>query len=365
MLLSINTCAQRGKFSAKDLLNFSRIVPYQYFATDSVFVLSIFVLVFRRNVTFSYYQRTWSLPMHTPGNQRSTLLGLIAILFWSTTIAFSRSLTEQLGTLTSAAIIYTCAGLAGIIYTAFQPGRLRLMGKLPRLYVFGCGGLFVLYLLSLYLAVGMASNRTQVLAVGLINYLWPGLSLVFSIPILGNHWKPLLPVGLAIAFGGVWLATSSMNGLSLAQLTQDRSGLAPYAWAFTAAVCWGLYSNLSRRWAGEKDGGAVPLFLLVSGLTLGLLRLFVVESSTWSLQTGLELAYMALFPGMLAYVFWDIAVRNGEIILVASISYITPLLSTLISAMVLQITPGPWIWLGAGLVFVGAMLCKVSIQEAL
>ena len=37
-----------------------------------------------------------------------TALGFLAILFWSTTIAFSRSLTEQLGVMTTAAAIF-CA----------------------------------------------------------------------------------------------------------------------------------------------------------------------------------------------------------------------------------------------------------------
>jgi len=76
-----------------------------------------------------------------------------------------------------------------------------------------------------------------------------------------------------------------------------------------------------------------------------------------------ELAYMALFPGMLAYILWDIAVRKGEIILVASLSYLTPLLSTWVSALVLNIRPGVTIWLAAGLVIAGALVCRRSITE--
>lgn len=297
------------------------------------------------------------------GDRRSTLLGLVAILFWSTTIAFSRSLTEQLGPMTAAAVIYTLAGLVGILLAASRPGSLSAMSQLPPRYLVICGGLFVLYMLGLYLAVGMAETRAEVLTVGLINYLWPGLSLVFSIPLLGKRGKPTLPVGILIGLAGIWLATSGMDGLRLNALFEDRSSWLPYGLAFGAAVCWALYSNLSRRLAGSKEGGAVPLFLLASGVVLGVLRLFSAETSTWSLQAGLELAYMAFFPGMLAYGLWDIAVRRGEIILVASLSYLTPLLSTLISALVLRVTPGPGVWLGAALVFAGAVLCKSSVVE--
>ncbi len=298
-----------------------------------------------------------------PDNRRSTLLGVIAILFWSTTIAFSRSLTEQLGTLTAAACIYSTAGILGIIGMAARPGQWRMIRKLPRLYLLGCGGLFILYQLTLYLAIGMASSRTQVLTVGLINYLWPGLSLVFSIPLLGKRGSPFLFLGIIVALAGVWLATTSVDGISFKAVMSDQNGLASDGLALIAAISWGLYTNLSRRWAAGSDGGAVPLFLLASGLTLALLRLFAVENTQWSFQAGLELAYMALFPGMLAYVLWDIAVRKGEIILVASLSYLTPLLSTLISALVLSVLPGPAVWLGAMLVFVGAILCKASVSE--
>jgi drug/metabolite transporter (DMT)-like permease len=290
------------------------------------------------------------------------MLGLLAILLWSTTIAFSRSLTEQLGTLTAAALIYTTAGLVGLLYTGLLPGAFTRMRQLPSLYLLGCGALFVAYITALYLAIGASATRVQVLVVGLINYLWPGLSLVFSIPILGRRARPFLPVGIILAFAGVWLASTGEDGLSIRTLLQDQQNLLPYGLALFAAVCWGLYSNLSRRWAGDNDGGAVPLFLLTSGLLLGILRLFNPEVTYWSLPAALELAYMAIFPGMLAYVLWDIAVRKGEIILVASLSYLTPLLSTIFSTIVLDVRPGIALWLGAVLVIVGAVLCKVSIR---
>ena len=295
--------------------------------------------------------------------RRSTLLGLVAILFWSTTIAFSRSLTEQLGTLTAATLIYTFAGLVGLLITGLRPGAFNQLRGLPPRYIIGCGALFVAYIAALYLAIGMSVTRVQVLVVGLINYLWPGLSLLFSIPFLGRRARPFLPVGIVLALAGVWLATTGDNELTIQALLQEGQNLLPYGLALFAAVCWGLYSNLSRRWAGDNDSGAVPLFLLASGLLLGAIRLLNPEVSHWSLPSALELAYMAVFPGMLAYVLWDIAVRKGEIILGASLSYLTPLLSTLFSTIVLAVQPGVALWLGAVLVIIGAVLCKVSIID--
>lgn len=294
--------------------------------------------------------------------RRNTILGLVAILFWSTTIAFSRSLTEQLGTFTAAAVIYILAGLFGILFESLQPGGLRQLARVPSAFLLVCGGLFVLYITALYLAVGFAATRIQVIAVGLINYLWPALSLVFSIPLLRRRAGPLLPVGIGLALAGTWLATTSGTSFDTAELLQDPRALVPYGLAFIAAVSWALYSNLSRRLGEGSESGAVPLFLLASGLLLGLIRLFVPESPHWTPAAAAQLAYMALFPGMLAYILWDIAIRKGEIILVASLSYLTPLLSTLVSALVLDIQPGAVVWLAAGLIIAGALVCRKSVS---
>jgi drug/metabolite transporter (DMT)-like permease len=301
--------------------------------------------------------------LQAKSTRKNTLLGLVAILFWSTTIAFSRSLTEQLGIFTAAALIYILAGLAGLVYEGLRPGGLHSLARLPRTYLLVCGGLFVLYITTLYLAVGMATTRIQVIAVGLINYLWPAFSLVFSIPILKRRAGPLLPVGILLALAGTWLATTSESAFRMGELLQDWNSLIPYGLALAAALSWALYSNLSRRLGEDNESGAVPLFLLASGLLLGFFRLFVVETPHWTLASVATLAYMALFPGLLAYIFWDFAVRKGEIILVASLSYLTPLLSTVVSALVLNILPGAALWAAAALVIGGALLCQRSIND--
>lgn len=235
------------------------------------------------------------------------------------------------------------------------------MLRMPRLYLFGCGGLFTLYMICLYLAIGAATSPAQVVVVGLINYLWPGLSLAFSVPLLRKKARPLLPVGILTALAGIVLA-SWQPGVNLADSLRAGTG-GQYLLALVAAVAWGLYSVLSRVWAGDHSEGAVPLFLLSSGLALALGRAFHPETSTWSLPVGLILVYMIIFPAMLAYSFWESAMRRGRIILVTALSNFTPLLSTVISVTVLRAPAPAALWLGALLVFTGAAISKFSIPE--
>src|SRR5512136_2997009 len=103
---------------------------------------------------------------------RYTLFGFVAILLWSTTIAIIRSLTEEVGPITSAASIYLVGGFLSLIPLSYSRDRIIQVRTFSRLYLFGCGAIFVFYMLAIYLAVGLARDRQQVLEVGLINYLW-------------------------------------------------------------------------------------------------------------------------------------------------------------------------------------------------
>jgi drug/metabolite transporter (DMT)-like permease len=300
----------------------------------------------------------------TPGKAAATVLGLVAIGLWSTVFAFSRSLSERVGPLTAAACIYMIGGLLGCAYQAALGGGFGRASALPRRYLLGCGGLFVVYTVSLYLALGLASGREQVIEVAIINYLWPGLTLVFSVPLLGRRARPWLAVGTVVAFAGVVLALGQGAGLSWdAFRARVALNLLPYACALVAALTWPLYSNLSRRWASGADGAAMPLFILATATVLGLLRLLRPEETHWTPAAALELAYIAVFPTLLAYTFWDRAMRKGDQVLVVSLSYLTPLLSTLISCAYLAVPAGAGLWVACALVIGGAVLCKYSVVE--
>ena len=293
----------------------------------------------------------------------ATVLGILALVMWSTTVAFSRSLATALGTMTAPALIYGLSGTAGVGWL-LATGRWRQTVRLPRAYLFGCGALFVFYTVSLYLALGLAVTDRQAVEVGIINYLWPGLTLVFAVPILGRKARWTLWPGIVVAFAGVALAGAGGTGLSWSGFVENLHARGvPYLLALAAGVSWPLYSNLARKWAGDAPSHAVPCFLLASGCVFLLLRPFFQEETHWTSRTGWELAYMALVPSLLAYSFWDVAMRKGRLVLVAALSYATPLLSTWIACLYLRVPAGWSLWAGCGLVVAGALVCKLSISD--
>src|SRR5215470_10866600 len=95
----------------------------------------------------------------------STAGGVAAILLWSTTFAGARSLSEQVGSFTAAAAVYLTGGAIGLVCLAWTGNPARKLQRCSRRYLVGCGLLFAVYALLVYLAVGTAKDRTELLEV--------------------------------------------------------------------------------------------------------------------------------------------------------------------------------------------------------
>ena len=300
--------------------------------------------------------------MTGPHSTRATAMGFAAVLLWSSSVAFIRSLSEKLGPVSTIVYAYLAAGVVTMVWAGILAGGLSRLSRLPWKYLWGCGALFVAYTTCFCLSVALARDRVQVLEVGLVNYLWPSLTLGLSVPILGYRARWFLLPGMLAATAGMITATSSSGALSLAGFRANvvANGL-PYGLALAGAVTWALYSNLARRWGGEGDGA--PFFTLASGLVVLPLRVVFPETPSWDARVVGELVYMAVFVTAFAYVFWDRAMRRGHMVLVAALSYFTPLLSTVVSAVHLGVAPGPRIWGACVLVVAGAAVCRLAVEE--
>ena len=72
---------------------------------------------------------------------------------------------------------------------------------------------------------------------------------------------------------------------------------------------------------------------------------------------GLDVAYGDF------QVLWEAAMRNGDLVLVSSASFLTPLLSTLLSGWYLGVPVGAGIWASCAFIIIGAVICRRSIRE--
>ena len=293
----------------------------------------------------------------------STGSGLGAILLWSATFAVARSLSEQVGPMTAGTAAYLVGGLFCLVRLRWSKTPISYFLKLPRRYLLGCGFLFVLYAALIYSAVGLAKDREQLLEVALVNYLWPALTILLSLPILKLRARVWLLPGTALALTGVFLVMTQGAHVSWLSFRKHlQSNPVPFILALGAAIAWALYSNLARRWAAPEGGGAVELFVPVTGLVLLAMRLLTTEPTGWGLRTAVEALGLAAIS-TLAYILWDAAMRKGNLLLVAACSYFTPLLSTLVSCVYLNVSPSPKLWVGCLLLVAGSLVSWVSVSD--
>ncbi len=304
-------------------------------------------------------------PTCQPRSVGGTILGLLSILCWSLSIAFARRVTEDFGIFDGLAISFFAGGTLGCVWLA-STGRLRRALAMPRAYHLVCGGLMVGYCLCYSMAIGLACDRQTVLEVGIINYLWPGLTMLLAVPILGRRAKPLLLPGILLAFAGAALSLGQGSGFSWDAFGRHLLSCSrAHLLALAAALLWGLYSNFNARLSVGTDGVAAPLHLMAAGMGLFVMRIATGGSTTWHPDdvSWIYLAATAIFPVLLGYMFWEAAMRRGHLNIVVPASYGTPLLSTVVSVFVLGVQPGPGLWIACMLVIAGALICKSALRE--
>lgn len=310
-------------------------------------------------------RRETRLPQSGKTSRAATIEGFGAILLWSSTVAVARSLSEKLGPSTGAAAVYTVGSATAVVALLRHRGLLRRIISHPPHYLFGCGLLFVGNMVCTYLAIGWAASRQQVLEVGLINYLWPALTLVFSLAILRKKATWVLIPGTFLALSGIFLVLTQGARISWESFSQNVAGnpLA-YALASSAAVSWALYSNLTRRWASEdEEEGAVALFLPVTAIAFVVIASVFDEPRKWDVSCAVEIGFLGLAT-YFGYILWDKAMRRGNVVMVAAASYLTPLFSTIVSCLYLSVVPEPQLWAGCGVLILGSFLSWRAVSDA-
>ncbi|MEW6467166.1 MAG: DMT family transporter, partial [Pseudomonadota bacterium] len=128
------------------------------------------------------------------------------------------------------------------------------------------------------------------------------------------------------------------------------------AWGYLpaagAAFVWASYSLLTQR-VRAFPTAAIGLFALVSGL-LSLLCHALLEPAVRLSARDLGLiALMGLGPLGAAFFLWDAALKRGDARHIGILSFLTPLLSTLLLVTVRGESPAPSVWL-AGALIIGA-----------
>lgn len=287
----------------------------------------------------------------------ATLIGLVAIVLWSSIIGLIRAVSENLGPTGGAAMIYTVAS----ILLLFTVGLPKLRG-FPRRYLLFGSILFVAYEICLSLAIGYAGSGRQAIEAGIINYLWPAFTMAFAILFNGQKSSLLIVPGLLLSLLGTCWVLGGEQGLDLAGMLQNiRSNPLSYGLAFSGALIWAAYCAVTSRLAAGKNG--ITLFFMLTALALWVVHLtggdrmgaFDFEATGYLLLAAAAMGF--------GYAAWNVGLLQGNVTVLAGASYFIPVFSSVLSAMVLRVPLSTAFWQGALMVCGGSILCWLATRE--
>ncbi|MBP0598024.1 aromatic amino acid DMT transporter YddG [Herbaspirillum sp. LeCh32-8] len=281
----------------------------------------------------------------------STLIGMSAVLMWSASLGLIRSIAEIFGAAGGGALIFT----ASAAFATLSVGWPRVR-ELPRAYLLGSGALFVAYEVALALSVGMAHGRAQALELGMINYLWPSLTILLATLMRQQRGSWLLPPAILLCFAGIVWVMKGDGAWSPALLWANIQSNPPaYALAFGAAILWAAYSVLTRRVGNGKN--AVPLFLVATATLLWIKYALSAEPALSFNLAGVAQVLVLSALTATAYSCWNHGVQHGSITLLATASYFAPVLSALLASAWLGVRPGAGFFQGVVMVTAGSFAC--------
>lgn len=247
----------------------------------------------------------------------ATLAGTGALGLWAFLAVLARG-SADIPPLQLTAMSFAVAGLAGLAGLAAS-GRLSELRQSPAAWAHGVGGLFGYHALY-FTAVSLA----PVAEANLLNYLWPLAIVVLSALLLGlrltvRHW---IGVGLGLVGCALLLA-------GRAEFATDGRAAMGYAAAVGAALTWGFYSVLSRRFASVPTG-AVAGFCAATAMLAGASHLAFESTVRPDLPDAATVLLLGLGPLGAAFFLWDIGMKRGDPRLIGTLAYATPILSTLL-----------------------------------
>jgi drug/metabolite transporter (DMT)-like permease len=306
-----------------------------------------------------------------PVHMLATLAGIFAVIIWSTTIAFSKSVMETEGNYSAMFMIYFFSGIVmfGILLAWLKKEFFSKWKKLSYKYYTRIGIFLLLNNTLLFIAIGFTSNENELLIVTIINYLWPIITYIIKVPMFHIKPKPVLFIlSILLAFCGIVMAIFQAYSINefIQTVKAANYNIIAYLLTFLTAVSWGLYSNLTKKYHTDDDVAALPIIFVVSGLLFLFVQIYngrFLFSSLTSLYRNYELIYMILFPTTLAYILWYIAMKKGNKNLVVSISFLIPLLSILVLGLKFSKDIGILFWVAALFLITGAFLSYKAIPE--
>lgn len=293
--------------------------------------------------------------------QRPRLLLALCALFWAGNFVLARAMHEAFPPFALAFWRWVTATVLVLpfVWRPLLRAWPRLRSDLWRMLILallGVSGFNTLVYLGLQTTSatnGVLVQSTMPILILLLNWLFFRASV-----------RPGELVAILLSMFGVALIISAGEPQRLLGGDWNRGDL----WILVAALTWALYSVLLRWRPADLDPRAFLGFTLLAG-TVALVPFFIAEAAAghapdWGLPSLLTVAYVAVFPSALAYLFWNRGVEAVGANTAGHFIHLMPVLGVLMAVTFLGERFGWYHLAGALLVAAGIGLKMRGIPQS-
>ncbi|MDA8962105.1 DMT family transporter [Congregibacter sp.] len=287
-------------------------------------------------------------------NRRALLLGLCAVLLWSTAATAFKLALAELTVLQLLCVAIWISAIALLGTLAWQ-GRLSLLWQSLRSKPLIFLGMACLNPLLYYCMVLSAYDRLPAQQAQTINYTWAIMLALLSIPVLGQRLAAHDWLAVALGYVGVVIIATEGAPLSL----QFTSGFGVVL-ALGSTLVWAVFWLLSARSDDDPTISLAAYFVCAAPPALLLCLLW--GGGIPSPGSGLLSAvYVGLFEMGFTWLLWSTALRAAtNVSRVGNLIFLSPMLSLVFIGVILGETIHPATLVGLALILPGIVLQQRS-----
>ena len=274
-------------------------------------------------------------PLLTTNNNPSIapLLLTATMLFWAGNAVIGKLAINYIPPFTLAFLRWVLALLILLPFTwkRIRAQKAELMQH--RMLIIGTG----------ILGIGMfntlqywALDWTTAINVGVINATIPTVVFFLSWVSGRDRANGQQLLGLAISIAGVFAVVGQGSILGLGQLSINAGDGLMLAAVFGFAI----YSVSLRRFPAHLDSLALLSVQIMVGIIVTapfwFYEFYIYDRPVMRLETGLILLYVAIFPSVLAYIFWTKAIKLAGANVAAMFVNLAPIFTSLLAVILLK-----------------------------
>jgi drug/metabolite transporter (DMT)-like permease len=286
---------------------------------------------------------------------------VLANLFWAGNAVVARGVADQIPPM---ALNFWRWLLALVFILPFGLPKIRrdwstIRRSLPQLFA-----LSIVSIVSYNALLYSAAQTTTAINITLVSATITLSVALFGWALLRLHTSPVQWLGIALGIAGIAVTVTRGELAVLLELEFNRGDLL----VLTAVACWGLYSVLLRRFALPIHPVAMLTMLIALGMPL-IATLYgweLLSHGGFEMRAGLvpPIVFVAIFPALLAYLFWVYGVQIAGPTLSSMSIYLMPVFASLLAVAFLGERLRGYHFAGGLLILAGLYLATRNGRKA-